>query len=66
MNNKQLADLLDKYVKGMCTPDEAAVINNWYDKHKEDPDIVGTLSDKKREFLKVRLLNNVLYQIDST
>ncbi|RYE21799.1 MAG: FecR family protein [Sphingobacteriaceae bacterium] len=65
MNNKQLAELLDKYVKGLCTADEAAVINNWYDKHKDNPEIIDILSDKKRELLKVRMLNNVLQQIDS-
>ncbi|RYE26899.1 MAG: FecR family protein [Sphingobacteriaceae bacterium] len=65
MNNKQLAELLDKYVKGSCTAEEATVINNWYDKHNGNPEIIDSLSDKKRELLKVRMLNNVLQQIDS-
>lgn len=64
MDDNQLSELLDKYVKGLCSPDEAAVINKWYDKHKHQPDILNTLSDEQRILLKSRMLTQVLQQVD--
>ncbi|RYY06476.1 MAG: hypothetical protein EOP43_06240, partial [Sphingobacteriaceae bacterium] len=64
MDNKQLAELLDKYIKGLCTAEEAAVIDRWYDKHQHEPDIIN-LPGNENEYLKKKMLDQILHQINS-
>ena len=52
MDNIQLAELLDRYIKGTCTPEEIAIINSWYDKYQDTSALTETLSAQQNELLK--------------
>lgn len=38
MENKRAEELLDKYLKGNCTPDEITIVESWYLKVTEEPE----------------------------
>jgi ferric-dicitrate binding protein FerR (iron transport regulator) len=63
MNNRQFSNLLDKYSKGICTPEEIAIINKWYSQYQSDDDILYSFPDKRRELIKSRILNKILHDI---
>lgn len=63
MNDKQLAELLDRYIKGLCTAEEAAVINKWYNKYQHEPDVINSFTNES-EHLRRRMLDHVLNQIN--
>ena len=65
MTEDQLALLLEKFVHGLCTPEEAAAIDAWYDKYHDQPDISKSISAEDAAVLKKRILSNVLSGINT-
>jgi len=65
MNTFQLSQLLDKYLKGQCSPEEIAVINQWYDKYHDRPDIIDNLEEDQQLLLKDRMLARILSNTES-
>ncbi|RKR82936.1 FecR family protein [Mucilaginibacter gracilis] len=55
MDKIQIAELLDKYLKNNCTPEEADVVEAWYKQWEEQPDFTDTLADDKQRLLKERM-----------
>jgi len=64
MNQKQLALLLEKYLKGLCTADERAIIDQWYDKQDHSLNTREMPSLQKREAMKRRILQNILENME--
>jgi len=60
MNTFQLSQLLDKYLKGQCSPEEIAVINQWYSKYQESPDVINDLEQDQQLLLKDRMYAGIL------
>lgn len=55
MNKLQLSELLDKYAKGTCAPEEIEAINKWFDQYQDSPGYTNTLPDDERESIKARM-----------
>jgi len=65
MNTFQLSRLLDKYLKGQCSPEEIAVINQWYDKYQHSPDVISNLEQDQQLLLKDRMYARILSHTES-
>ncbi|WP_293306102.1 FecR family protein [Pedobacter sp. UBA5917] len=59
MNKFQLSQLLDRYLKGQCTPEEIAVINQWYEDYQNNPDFIDSLEEQQQVLLKDKMLNSI-------
>jgi ferric-dicitrate binding protein FerR (iron transport regulator) len=59
MDRTQLSKLLDSYINGTCTPEEIAIINNWYNQYQNTPDYTKALSDESREHLKRKMFADI-------
>jgi len=59
MDNIQLAELLDRYIKGTCTPEEIAIINTWYNKYQNTPGLTETLSPIQNQLLKDKISQKI-------
>ncbi len=59
MDNIQLAKLLDRYIKGTCTPEEITIINIWYDKYQNTPGLTETLSPVQNQLLKDKVSRHI-------
>jgi ferric-dicitrate binding protein FerR (iron transport regulator) len=64
MNEIQLSELLDRYLDGTCTSEEKRVIDNWLESHEDKPGFTGSLSDHKKEQLKLRMFNAISRGVD--
>ena len=54
-----LPELLEKYVSGQCTAEEALRVEAWYAAQKGDKDYLSTLSDLERQLLEEDTLKNI-------
>jgi len=62
--SKQLPTyLLDKYLKGQCTPDEEVSVENWYNSFQDDSDYLSFVSSDERNELKNRIHNRIANNI---
>ncbi|MDT3401618.1 FecR family protein [Mucilaginibacter terrae] len=66
MTNEQLAELMEKYRKGTCTPEEAAILNQWYASYQNKPDMLNTLSAAEREQIQLRMYKKISSRITIT
>lgn len=64
MSQKQLAELLDKYLKGGCTREEISIIDQWYDSRPQESDHLVVFSPERQDALKTKILRNVLLKIN--
>ncbi|WP_256011385.1 FecR family protein [Desertivirga xinjiangensis] len=63
--NKITAEFIQKYLNGTCTLEEKARVILWYNSFDQQEDILGQLSLKEREQLKLSMLDNINSRIDS-
>lgn len=59
MEKDILQKLIEKYLKGNCTPEEVAAIHEWYNSFEEEQDPVDFISSQQQQELKERLLTNI-------
>ena len=63
MTKEQLAELMNKYREGTCTPEEAAILDQWYTSYQNKPDVLNTLPATEREHLQQRMYNQISARI---
>lgn len=63
MINQVTDKLLQKYLKGNCTPEEIQDVHNWYDSLGNEPD--EALSTIEQNLIKSRLLNGIKTKIEA-
>ncbi|RKR79952.1 FecR family protein [Mucilaginibacter gracilis] len=64
MDKTQLAELLDRYAKGACTPEETDAIDTWYQKHQAADDFSKTLTGAERQLLENKILRGIHSQME--
>ena len=65
MEKDILQKLIEKYLKGNCTPEEVAALHEWYSSFEEEQDPVDFISFQQQQELKQRLLANIKINIRS-
>lgn len=65
MENDILKKLIEKYLKGNCTPEEVAAIHEWYNSFEEEQDPADFITFQQQEELKFRLLTNIKRNVAS-
>ncbi len=65
MENDILKKLIEKYLKGNCTPEEVAAIHEWYNSFEEEQDPADFITSQQQEELKFRLLTNIKRNVAS-
>lgn len=56
-------ELLEKYVHGKCTPDEIALVKDWYLSFESEPDHVSNLNLSEERALEEHIYNQILSTI---
>lgn len=64
MTKEQLAELMEKYRQGTCTPEEAAILDQWYTSYQNKPDVLDSLSAAEREHIQQRMYNKISARIN--
>jgi len=64
MKKQISAELLNKYLKGQCTPEEEAHIDQWYSSYQNNFDHISSISDSQKEVIKSRIQSRVNQNID--
>lgn len=52
-------ELIDRYVSGDCSPEEEAIVLNWYNSFESRPDPYIILSAQQQQELRMRMLVNI-------
>ena len=65
MEKDILHKLIEKYLEGDCTPEEVAVIYEWYNSFEDEQDPADFISSQQQQELKKRLLANIKINIRS-
>lgn len=60
MDYKQLSGLLAKYLKGECSDEETAIVDQWYAKYESEPDILDGVEHDKIRLVEEKMLANIL------
>jgi transmembrane sensor len=55
--------LLKKYLKGQCTPEEEATVEEWYNSFEDETDHVSTISAVRKRRLKNRIRSRIEHNI---
>lgn len=55
----QLQHLLEKYLKGDCTPEEEAAVMEWYNAFADDDDYISSLSGLQKNVIQEKLKKNI-------
>lgn len=63
MTKEQLAELMEKYREGTCTPEEAAILDQWYTSYQNKPDVLDSLPAIERDHLRHRMYAKISSQI---
>ena len=58
--------LLDKYLKGDCTPQEEVRVNEWYNSFEREKDYISALSDLKKAEIRNRIRNRIANDLGDT
>ncbi|WP_128546509.1 FecR family protein [Larkinella soli] len=58
-------DLLEKYLSGRCTPDEARQVEAWYDSFENRPDLSQTHPETRNPAYSRQLLHQIRQRIES-
>ncbi len=59
MTSQQLAELMERYQQGTCTPEEAAILEQWYSSYESKADILDSLPAADRDRLQQRMYDNI-------
>jgi len=59
MKKQLTARLLNRYLKGDCTNEEEAFVNEWYNSFGNDDDHISLISDTEKEILKSRIRSGI-------
>ncbi len=65
MEKDILQKLIEKYLKGNCTPEEVAAIHEWYNSFEQEQDPIDFISSEQQQELKQRLLSRIRTNIAS-
>ncbi|MFA6945411.1 MAG: FecR domain-containing protein [Pedobacter sp.] len=65
MEKNILQKLIEKYLKGNCTPEEVAAIHEWYNLFEQEQDPIDFISSEQQQELKQRLLSRIRTNITS-
>lgn len=58
-NNLISPELLEKYLAGQCTEEEARIVENWYTTQKGEKKYLSSISELDRQMLQEDTLNNI-------
>jgi hypothetical protein len=64
MKNEISHALLQKYLRGETTPEESAVVDDWYLSLQQNPDDVSLLDPLESDFVKNKILDRIKSDID--
>jgi len=59
MNQLEYKKLIDKYLKGECSPSEEEILHKWYDSFEGRPDPISAFDDDNKEVLRKRMLDRI-------
>ncbi|UEG51913.1 FecR domain-containing protein [Mucilaginibacter daejeonensis] len=59
MTSEQLAELMERYQKGTCTPEEAAILEQWYSSYDTKANILDSLPAADRDRLQQRMYDRI-------
>jgi transmembrane sensor len=65
MNKPLPVELLEKYLRGACTAEEAALVKQWYHSFKDQPGYVNTLDAAGQHDLEEKIYNRILDNIST-
>ncbi|WP_029282911.1 FecR family protein [Pedobacter sp. R20-19] len=65
MTSFQLSNLLDKYIKGHCSEEEIAIVDQWYQSKENQPEYLDNLSPSHNAILKKRMLDRMVNKIEA-
>ncbi len=65
MEKDILQKIIEKYLKGNCTPEEVAALHDWYNSFEEEQDPADFISSQQQQELKFRLLANIKKNVAS-
>ena len=65
MKKDILPGIIEKYLKGNCTPEEIADVHRWYNSFDQDEDPIDTFSYEEQQQLKQRLITRIRTNIAS-
>ena len=63
MSKEQLNQALSNYLNGTASPEEMAVIDQWYAQYDKTPGYTGSLTELEQEVLRSKMLDNVMNSI---
>ena len=66
MEKQHLAELLEKYVHGECTPEEIKQIDEWFLSHEENPDDDRLIDLYERENLESKMFERIKASVQIT
>lgn len=64
MNKEELSALLEKYLKGTCTPEEYSLINDWYARYESRADFTAALSAQDKNLLEESIAAQIYSRIN--
>lgn len=65
MPKKISGDLLDRYLKGECSPEEKAFVKSWYDSFHQDDDHISGADDIEKQLLRDRMFMQISATLSS-
>ncbi len=64
MKKRIPTELIDRYLKGACSPEEEAELNRWYNSFDNEPVPIAGLNENQKISLKNRMLDKIKQQAD--
>lgn len=59
MSRKNVAELLERYQLGKCTPEETVIVEEWFDAHGEEKNSLNTMEPDIRKIFLADLLSDI-------
>ncbi len=66
MEKEYLPELLKKYLRGECTPQELEAIDEWFLSHEHNPDDARLINNIERERLENKMLSRIKANVQSS
>ena len=64
MKERLSIELLEKYINGECTDDEAALVKQWYQSFEQDAGYISNLNASQQKELEEKIYKSILNHID--
>jgi len=64
MKKRIPAELIDRYLKGACSPEEESELHRWYNSFDNEPAPITSLNENQKISLKKRMLDKIKQQAD--